>query len=58
MLDTVETAAQLRARLALHVPGYLSDRDIARIMSALLDSGFIEKLAEALIRQLADEDMK
>jgi hypothetical protein len=51
MSDTVETPRQRADRLERHVPGYLSERDIERIIGALIDAGFIEKLADAVSRK-------
>ncbi|MDD4995789.1 MAG: hypothetical protein PHW53_05000 [Patescibacteria group bacterium] len=50
---TYETAQQRKDRLDRNVPGYLSERDINRIINALMDDGFIEKLAAAIGSKLS-----
>jgi hypothetical protein len=48
---TFETVRQRRDRLERKVPGYLSDRDIERLIAGLLDGSFIDKLADAIARK-------
>jgi hypothetical protein len=48
---TTETLRQRQERLDRNVPGYLSERDIERLIAGLLDGSFVEKLAAAIARK-------
>jgi hypothetical protein len=48
---TTETPRQRQERLERNVPGYLSDRDIERLIQALEHSDFVEKMADAIARK-------
>jgi hypothetical protein len=49
-----ETLRQRQERLERQVPGYLSDRDIERLLAALENSDFTNQLAKAIAQQIWD----
>lgn len=51
---TTETPRQSQERLERMVPGYLSDRDIERLLEALEHSDFTNQLAKAIAQQIWD----